>query len=237
MLLNLLASSNLISFNIFVAKFTNIETAVYLSELLNIQEKAFRKNKIKEGFFKADKKYIEERTTLDSCAQKNCCNTLKTLKILEINEEDAIKIDLNILCSLISNEMISDAKEIKLCLPKKKSTKSEIIKEELKSLIKTSNNELRDSYMDWIDSVYAKQGWMSRKSVTCGEILIDSYADHNLDLALNIINIAALNGYRDIQWAINKYEEESRKNNYTRTGILKLNPTSDEIILSDKEVY
>ena len=46
MLLDLLSSSNQLSFNIKVAQLVGLHSAVYLSELMAINEKAIRKNKI-----------------------------------------------------------------------------------------------------------------------------------------------------------------------------------------------
>ena len=64
MLIQLLSQSNYGSFNITVAHMLNLETAVYLSELMNINEKALRKNKLDDNQFILDRKYITERTTI-----------------------------------------------------------------------------------------------------------------------------------------------------------------------------
>ena len=48
---------------------------------------------------------------------------------------------------------------------------------------------------------------MSKKSVVSAQTLIDDFADHNLDVALKIIEIASINGYRDMEWALNNYKQ------------------------------
>ena len=90
----------------------------------------------------------------------------------------------------------------------KKRTKDEVIKDELKSKIQTTNTELYSAYSDWIDAVYAKQGWMSARSVKVAQQDVDNYSDRNLDVALKIIEIAATRGYREMEWAINAYKKD-----------------------------
>ena len=93
----------------------------------------------------------------------------------------------------------------------KKKTKKDAIKDDLKTLIHATNGELRDAYSSWIDAVFERQGWMSKKSVEVGQELIDRYTERNLDFAIEILTIAAVGGYRDIQWAIDEYEKNKGK--------------------------
>ena len=62
--------------------------------------------------------------------------------------------------------LVSDIQKVTTATTKtKKKTKAEAIKDEMKSFVIATNQELREAYFDWIDSVFAKQGWMSKKSV------------------------------------------------------------------------
>ena len=65
MLIELLSQSNYISVNIKLAKIFGVEGAIYISEILNIYDKAVRKNKVEDKFFTLDREYFEERTTFD----------------------------------------------------------------------------------------------------------------------------------------------------------------------------
>ena len=83
--------------------------------------------------------------------------------------------------------------------------------------------ELIEAYSDWIDAVYAKQGWMSKKAVTLGQSVVDNFSKRDLDVALAVISIAAMHGYVDMQWAINKYLEQykvKREMNYTSNPVI-----------------
>ena len=217
MIIDLISTSNYISFNIRLAHVLGLTSSIYLSEIININEKAIRKDKIEDDYFKLDRSYITQRTTLSIDDQKEIESKLKKLKIINKKDSDLIKIDLSVLTSIIMSSDEDLVKDISnIAKTKKETTRVNAIKTELKSYIQTSNAELRDSYSEWIDSVFAKQGWMSKRSVTVAQTTIDNYCNHDLDEAIELLNIASINGYRDIQWAINVYEERNlKKSSYT----------------------
>ena len=63
MLIDLLCTDNYVSFNINIAKVMGLNYAIYISELLNISNKATAKKKLLDGKFKVDRDYIANRTT------------------------------------------------------------------------------------------------------------------------------------------------------------------------------
>ena len=205
MLIDLLAQDNYISFNSNLAKILGLHSAIYLSEIMNINSKAIKKNKIKDNCFTIDKKYIEERTTISIKEQEDIENNLIKIGILEKNEEKGVLLNITVLTSILMNPDEKLITNLKLST-KKKTTKAEAISNNLKGNILCKNQELRDAYEDWIDSVIAKQGWMSKTSVISAQNKIDEFTEKNLDLALKIIEIASINGYRDMSWAIENYK-------------------------------
>lgn len=212
MIVELLSTSNLQSFNVRLADIIGLHEAIYLNALIEINEKAFRKKKVDENnFFTIDRDYIKSRTTISCKEQKQIEATLKELEILDLKEDNKIFIDFSTITSIMTNEDEDLNKDLTLIRAKKsKRTKSEAIIANLKNAIKTTNYELRQAYNAWIDGVYAKQGWMTKQAVITGEKLVDDFANHNLDTALEIINIAAINAYRDMQWAINYYNTHKK---------------------------
>lgn len=223
MLINILSDSNKVSYNFIIAKMIGLHNAIYLNQLITINEKAIRKNKIEEGYFKIDRAYITSVTTFSIQEQKELDKALVALGIINLKDSNYIKLNIDTLISLMNENNESINADIKTILTKSKTkrTKSETIIEQLKSSIICENLELRDSYYDWIDCVYAKQGWMSKKSIILGQQIVNDFANHNLDLALEIINIAAVNGYRDMEWAVNKYNTLPHKvsNNISNTKV------------------
>jgi len=197
------------SYNVFIANMFGLEAAVYLNTIIHLDGVS---NIVEDNldYIKINRNEIKKITTLNVESQKNIDNIFIKIGLFKVKMEDRIHIEYPILISLYNDNNENILSEI---VPKivKKRTKSDIIKDELKTYIKTDNGELRDSYSAWIDAVFAKQGWMSKKSVELGQKLIDDYCNRNLDTAIEILNIASIGGYRDIQWAINSYEENKKK--------------------------
>ena len=196
MLIDLLSLSNYGYYNVSIANILGLETAIYLGILLDINSKAIRKNKINGNQFSIDRGWIKSRTTLDEEKQRSIEKLLCSVGILEGSQEDTDSFSINIsaLHTIVGSDNEDVIKDVKKIISKKAN-------------IVTSNAELREAYCDWIDAVMAKQGWMSKKSVVVAQSVIDDFADHNLDVALKIIEIASINGYRDMEWALNSYKQ------------------------------
>lgn len=213
MLIELLSTSNYVSYNIKLAELLGLHAAIYISELMNINDKAIRKNKLNDNYFKLTRQYITKRTTLDEKEQLEIEQNLLKLGILEKGEnDDDLSLNITTLTTLMMStdeQLLDNVKKLtKLKTKTPKATKGEKIKEELKTNVVTSNEELREAYYDWIDAVYAKQGWLSKKAVVCAQSRVDEFSKRNLDVALKLIEIASINGYRDMEWAINKYNSQ-----------------------------
>ena len=217
MLIELLSMSNYVHFNVKLAQILGLTTSIYLSQIMDINEKALRKNKVNDDFFTIDREYITNRTTITEKEQKEIENTLIKIGVLERSSNDCNTLLLNItvLTSILMSPDEDLIKDIsKLSQPKKSKTKAEKIIENLKENIITLNPELRQAYFDWIDAVYAKDGFMTKTAVISAQSTVDKFSNRNLDVALKVLEIAAINGYRDITWAINNYNKDY-KVNYT----------------------
>lgn len=211
MIIDLLSTDNYVSYNIQLAHLLGLEHAIYLAELLRVNSKAIRKSKLTNGYITVDRDYIFNRTTIKPERQQELDNDLAKLGILEIDFNNHCMLILHI--EVITTLVLDDSEEIKSDISKiikkkaSKKSKDETIKDALKENIVTDNIELRQAYYDWIDSVFAKQGWMSKKAVITAQSEIDKFTNRNLDLALKLLEIASISGYRDITWAINAYNK------------------------------
>ena len=217
MLLELLSSSNYVNFNIKVAQILGLKAAIYLSQIMDINEKAIRKNKVDNNFFTIDRKYVESRTTLTKDEQVSIEKDLLNIGILEKNADKRNTICLNI-TALTSIMMTPDEDLLQdisnLSKSKKKRTKSEVIEDNLKDNVLTTNPELREAYYEWIESVITKKGMMTKAAVVHAQPTLDNFCNRNLDVALKVLEIASIHGYEDINWAINSYNRDF-KINYT----------------------
>lgn len=211
MLIELLSMSNYVHFNVKLAEILGLHTAIYLGQITDINEKAIRKNKVDENFFTIDREYITKRTTILEKEQKEIENNLIKIGILEKSDKDSntLLLNLTVLTSILMSPDEDLLKNVEnLAKPKKSKTKAEKIIENLKENIITTNPELRQAYFDWIDAVYAKDGFMTKAAVIAAQSNIDKFSQRNLDIALKVLEIATINGYRDITWAINNYNKD-----------------------------
>ena len=214
MLFDMLSTDMYVSFNCKLAQRIGLHASIYVTELLNINRKALIKNKLTvDGFFKIDRNYVEQRTTLSKKEQKELDEILVNLSILEIslNSKDILKLDIDALTGVMLDDRKTIEAKIKPIVKRKRVTKKEEITIALKNKIETDNPELKQAYEDWIDAVMDHQGWMASASVIEGQKVIDRYTNKDLDIALEILKIATINGWRDMTWAIDKFEKNYRQ--------------------------
>ena len=83
MLIELLASDNYVCYNRRLAEILGVKAAIYLSEILNINEKAFRKKAFDEdNYFDLDRDYFTKRTALTTDEQLEIEANLVKLQII-----------------------------------------------------------------------------------------------------------------------------------------------------------
>lgn len=243
MLLDVFDTSNSITVNYKTIQLFGLPTAVYFTELLNIYKKATHKNKlIDEKYFKVDRTYINKMMALTVEEQLTCdLNLLKT-SILKKSADnpDVLFLDINLYLSLLASEDVKLFENVRNQMSIKKpkglkvSQRQYMIKG-LKDSIECSNYELLTALRNWVDGVYARPGgFLSKASIKLSQKVLNDYTKGDLDLALEIVNVATTQGYRDLQWAIN-YLENNKKisnlniNNKVRVTEQKVATSKDEL--------
>lgn len=214
MLINIYQSEeNYGSFNTKCAKIFGLECAVYLQQVISILDKVVRKNKFVDGnFFKVDRKYIKERTTLDKTAQKNQEKILKKINVIQEKDDDIISLDLNLLTSILMEEDKDEISRLtQICKNNSKEIKDgekrEAIIANLKSSIVCSDNTLLNKLQDWVE-VCMREKYLNSATVRQFQLELDNYARGDLDIALAITDIAIKRVYTQCQWCINIFERE-----------------------------
>ena len=189
-------------YNIKIAKALNTITAVYLSEIFTCIDA--------DNNITLDTQEIEKNTGISEEEQSTIKENLITLKLLDNIDNNCFKFNFDNLDKLISGESYSKCtKAKKLSVTGGKLTVRQKQCMQLKDSIKCSNDELLVAYKDWVDGVYANpKGFLSYKAINIFKQTVDEYANGNLDLALKIIDIATVNGYRDATWAINVFKKD-----------------------------
>lgn len=213
MLIDILSTANNVCFNSKIAHIVGLKPAIYIAEVLNIYDKATRKNALDaENYCTLDREYITKRTTLSLKDQMEAETLLKEIKILNVGSDSSVYLNINVILDLLADE-----RDIKLSISTKKlikkypnrGTQRQGIADSLKNFVETENDELREAYKDWIDAVYANpKGFLSKRSIQIFQKTIETFANHDLDLALKLIEIATVNGMRDANWAIESYKRQ-----------------------------
>lgn len=248
MLFDLLDYDNYSVYNIKLAKILGLSASVYCTHLLNIQNKANIKHKLNEnGFFKIDRKYIYEKTSLlqeqqflidaDLLKMNIICRDKDNLDLLKINEET--------IYSLIAGDIVDTNNYIDSILKTKnkkvvKETQKQAIINNLKNSIECSNYELLTALRGWIDSIYnGPKPYLSKAAVKAFQNRINEYTkidntnECDLDLALRLVEIASIRCLRDANWAINVYEQDKK----LQKTIMKTPQKNVENIGVGEEVY
>ena len=246
MLLDLLSTDNLANYNVKIAQVMGLHTAIYVNELINISNKAIKKKKlVSDKYFLLNREYITKRTTLSLEEQLAIDNKLEKVFVLQkpTNDIDHIYLDIEKLAEIISSDdsdylnKVKKKTEVKTAaLPGMKQTLTQRQAEEFKNSINITHPELKEAYDGWVDGVLANpKGFLSKRAIKIFIDTVDSFADGYLDVALTIINIATVNGYRDATWAINKYNEENKKNNAVRNNYV--DTSKQRIVKLGNEVF
>ena len=219
MLIDILNSDNYISYNIKIAQVYGLKTAIYVSELLNIYKKAQIKNKlIDDEYINLNRKYVFQRTTLTIEEQLIVEQNLMKLDIIKKHKDnvDIIKFDFEKLVALAISDDLKKLEEIskKVSTDKPKGLKESKrarTKQALKDSITCSNYELLTALRNWVDTIYeAPNGYLSKTAVSEFIKGMDNYAKGDLDIALKLVKIASIQGYKNIDFAIAVYEKDRK---------------------------
>lgn len=99
---------------------------------------------------------------------------------------------------------------------------------QLKRHIKESDEVLRQYWCDWVDSVYENPKiYLSGPMVDLAQKDLDKFST-NTDKKIEVLKIAIKCGYREIQWAIDKYNQSNKiSNNFANYSDIK--STGDQV--------
>lgn len=218
MLIELLSTSNYSQFNIKVAQIVGLHSAVYLNELMNINEKAIRKNKVSGDSFILDRQYIQSRTTLTEDEQLEIESNLLKIGVLKKDDIDpnVISLDITALTTILMSPdetLIKNIQDVvKVSKSAAKLSRAESVKNNLKKAVTATNDELRLAYYEWIDSAYEQNGKLSKAAVVSAQQVVDDFANGYLDVALKLIQIATIHGHREMMWAVEAYKRDYKIN-------------------------
>lgn len=233
MLLDIFDEDNSIIINCKAIKVFGLSTAAYFSTLIKIYKKAYKKKKLEDNYFKVDRDYIQSLLGMPIEEQLVCDANLIKISVLNKSTDDPnkIKLDLNMYLSILNDEDVTFIKDIrkqmKVMHPKGiKQTQRQLQINTLKNCIECSNYELLTALREWVDGVYTRpNGFLSKLAIKTFQNTLNNYTKGDLDLALKIVQIASIQGYRNCEWAINEYERSLKFKSENKTS-LRVTPQS-----------
>lgn len=211
--LDILSTRNCyLSINEKLIQMIGLDTAAYLTVVLDALHQAVKKNKVNdEGYFKLDRKYATERTGLSTTEQKHCDERLIALNLMKRDPEalNSLSVDVGAVVQFIQQDDAKFIDQVKLTLAKTKKVEAEEYKREqiiriAKAQVKTTDFEIRQSIFDWIE---AMDGTLKKAQVGLVEDAVDNYSKDK-QTRIKIFQILAINSWRDPQWAIQRYERD-----------------------------
>lgn len=233
MLFDLLDTDNIASFNTKLAQVIGLTGAVYVNQLITIQNKAQRKSKIDEdGYFTLNRSYILSKTTLTKSQQESLDNELIKLEILS-KKDNKLKLDVNVISSIICQDdklLTADLRKItKANKVDSKEIRRERTIQALKNCITIKDPELTPALEEWVEVCL---GETKMNKVTVQKFINDlnNVTQGDLDYALALVRIAAANCYSTLAWAVNKYEsEKSVQIKMTQSNVRSITNTNDKL--------
>lgn len=226
------------SYNVKLANLVGLEVACYFQVLVDALHQAVKKNKVNaDGFFRIDRKYVCEKTTLSTSQQKQCDEILASAGLLlrHSDRNDLISMDLAAAVQLLQgndSKLESDIKAsvAKIKLAEKNSNNVQFISQSLKNKIKETDFDIRNALFDWVDSL---QGKANATTVEVFERDLNNYTTDK-NVKLKIIEIAAVNGYRLFEWSSKIYEGQRNQNKPISNSASR--PTVNLNIASEQDV-
>ena len=228
MLLDIFNEGNSVTVNYKAIQLFGLQTATYLTELLTIYGKATKKGKlVDDNYFKVNRSFISDLLSLSSEEQLVCDANLAKTGLLKKHSDDpdVVKLDLQMYLSLIANDDVklieNVKKEMSIKRPKgvKQSQRQQWINT-LKDSVQCSNYELLTALRDWVDGVLARpNGFLSKSAIKIFQDTLNNYTKGDLDLALRIVQIATVQGYKNCEWAISIFEDSEKRKKKNQAGV------------------
>lgn len=255
MLNDLISTDAYGQYSVMLANTLGLSAAVYINEVVNIQLIAERKNKLKNGMFKLDRKYVQSRTSLSAKEQTDIDFKLMQSGIVTKKSEcgDELYVNKDTLLSIMMSddkEMLKDlnalsgASKAAIKQEKAKSKKQACI-DSLRRKIITTDVELITAYSTWIESVIMYgTGKLTAVAVEEAQRLVDEAATvvaqdgsikRSKDVAKSIIQIAAEKGWADMRYAVNQYNRQNTVNNFNNFNARK-GPDSSQAFINHSNV-
>lgn len=225
MLFELLTKRNNRSYNLKLAKFFGVYSAVFISLLLDTKEESELLNKTVEKFFIMSRQQIYDLTGLEDSKQLDVENVLVETGLLEIKpvKNSSEKFYYGINEELLMNILMAKDTESAEKLITKTGDTKKLIKQErvekiskranyilnLKKGLKESDPVVRDLLNTWIDTVYENpKGFLAPTTIAACLKTLEEYSGGKQKVKKEVIDIAIKSQHRNLDWSIEQHQKQ-----------------------------
>lgn len=200
-----------------VAKIFGVHSAVLLATLDNLLNIA-RVNGDCSGRVLVSREDIYETTAIDEKSQLAAENILSSIGVLSVTPaKNSKRLSYSIDEKKLREVLLSNVSIVGLCTqeaPKEKTTKKREQGSRVKKAIDYGDEQVDEKLKSWLSSLYEiGKGGLSKESVCMQQEELKKFSKGNNAVAIEVINIAIKNGWRNLEWAIRRYQETNNKNN------------------------
>ena len=218
MLFNCLSEKGFQSYNVELAHKIGVTSAIYFNVLVDLYyfSKQQKNEIINEEYIWVDREYVTSRSTFSIEEQLNCESVLISNKLIELSEDKkTLKINwANYIGCNVETQIISQPEKKK----SKRSNPTGVLYGVIKQIDSNYPVNVKAALEDWLNTVFDKYGYVNKNMLLNAQKLLSPVVFTELNKALEIINIAIIQAYRDMTWAFKRYDE-IHKNDIVKTNI------------------
>lgn len=223
MILDFITRINTGNYNLRLAKLFGINSAIFLSLLLDY----YYVLKDKEEYIKLSRQEIYDLTAMNEDIQKQVEENLSEYNLIKISplrnnsNKNYYKIDIELLTKIIveNNNDVEKALSEALSMfikageaPRKVSKRTAIINN-LKQNITLKDPQCLEYLTTWIDEVMQKSNYLSKNAVVYMCEQLQKYSGEDLNKLRDLCKVASIVVYKDPKWVIKKYEDTKQSQN------------------------
>lgn len=211
MLVDILSSCNYQSYNVYLAHRIGLNNAIYLNALIDLYQYTKNYNSLQfEEYFYIDRSWITQKTTYTTDEQLKLESTLISMGLVVLAEDKnyaTVNLDTIAGLSTTSDQSVIDSfKKVKDSASKSSEKSAYVLKAVKNNISASLPTEVQNALSLWLDSVYAKSKFVNNTLLKSAEDFLMPIINSNLNKALEVIRICTVNGYREMDWGLKKYE-------------------------------
>lgn len=229
MLVDVLSLRNYQSYNVLLAQKIGLNPAIYLSVLIDLYQKASETESIvADDYFWVDREYVTLRTTFTVETQLKLEETLISMGFVFLSDDKKyIRIELNTIAGIattLNEDVIACFDTVKKQSNKVDKKRGQLIS--VSRLIKPEYpGNLKEALKDWLKTISDKYGYVNKSMLENAQEKLDPIVFSDLHRALDIVQIATVQAYRDMTWALTRYNE-LHKHDVVKTNVQVKNTQS-----------